>query len=55
MTTPLISIVKLAVLSTDLGPKLSGHPLFAEVEEHLGKLQGLLTSEEVIDQAGGDR
>ena len=34
----------------DLGPKLSGHPLFAEVEEHLGKLQGLLTSEEVIDQ-----
>lgn len=34
----------------ELGPKLSGHPLFTEVEEHLEKLKGLLNSEEVIDQ-----
>jgi hypothetical protein len=34
----------------ELGPKLSGHPLFTEVEHHLGKLQSLLGTEEVIDQ-----
>ena len=34
----------------ELGPKLSGHPLFTEVEEHLGKLKSLLGAEEVIDQ-----
>lgn len=34
----------------ELGPKLSGHPLFTEVEEHLDKLRELLQSEEVIEQ-----
>lgn len=34
----------------ELGPKLSGHVLFVEAEEHLDKLKELLKSEEVIDQ-----
>ena len=37
----------------ELGPKLAGHPLFAEVGEHLEKLKALLTTEKVIDQFDG--
>jgi len=33
----------------ELGPKLAGHPLFTEVGEHLEKLKGLLSSEEIIE------
>ena len=34
----------------ELGPKLSGHPLFTEVEIHLASLKKLLLSEEVIEK-----
>ena len=34
----------------DLGPKISGHPLFTDVEEHLANLKELLASEEVIEK-----
>jgi hypothetical protein len=36
----------------DLGPKISGHPLFTEVEDHLANLKELLSSEEVIEKLG---
>lgn len=34
----------------ELGPKISGHPLFTNVEEHLESLKELLASEEVIEK-----
>lgn len=34
----------------ELGPKISGHPMFTEVEDHLANLKELLSSEEVIEK-----
>ena len=34
----------------ELGPKMAGHPLFAEVGEHLDNLKQLLASEDVIEK-----
>ena len=34
----------------ELGPKISGHPLFTDVEDHLADLKELLASEEVIEK-----
>ena len=34
----------------ELGPKISGHPLFTDVEDHLESLKELLQSEEVIEK-----
>ena len=34
----------------ELGPKISGHPMFTEVEDHLANLTELLSSEEVIEK-----
>ena len=34
----------------ELGPKLSGHPLFNDVEDHLARLKELLSSEEIVEK-----
>jgi len=34
----------------ELGPRISGHPLFTDVEDHLADLRELLASEEVIEK-----